>query len=138
LAPIRHRKEDLPIFFQRFAQEFAAASKIDPVPVIPASVTEAMCRYDWPGNVREIRNVMERLILLSAGREIQLSDLPEKIVRPKPALADKAGSLITLEAATKHHIEQVLAAEPNLDKAAEILGITKVTLWRRRKEYGLP
>jgi len=138
LVPVRHRKEDLPIFFQRFTREFAAASKLDPVPVIPSAVLEFLCRYDWPGNVREIRNVLERLILLSAGREIQIADLPEKIVRARPAPPDRAAQLVTLEEATKRHIEQVLQAEPNLDRAAEILGITKVTLWRRRKEYGLP
>ena len=138
LVPIRHRKEDLPVFFRLFAQEFARASKQESVPVIPAPVLDLLTEYDWPGNVREIRNVMERMILLSAGREIQIADLPERIVRARPAQPSKSEPLITLEQAMKLHIEAVLQAEPNLDKAAEILGITKVTLWRRRKEYGLP
>lgn len=138
LVPLRHRKEDLPVFIQRFAQEFSDASHLDRVPSLPTSVLEVLNKYDWPGNVREIRNVMERLILLSVGREIQVADLPEKIIRARTAPPGKNEPLVTLEEASKRHIEHVLALEPNLDKAAEILGITKVTLWRRRKEYGLP
>ena len=136
LVPIRHRREDLPVFIQRFAHEFST----DPQKPIslPSPVMELLTKYDWPGNIREIRNVLERLVLLSSGREIQIADLPEKIRRfsEKPSHPDN--ELHTLEEVTKRHIEKVLAIEPNFDKAAEILGITKVTLWRRRKEYGLP
>jgi NtrC-family two-component system response regulator AlgB len=133
LVPIRHRREDLPVFLSKFATEF---SRGGPVPRIPDPVNELLLRYSWPGNIREIRNVLERLVLLSAGRDANLSDLPERLVTGAvPAPDDE---LVTLEALEKRHIERVLARESNLDRASEILGITKVTLWRKRKEYGLP
>jgi DNA-binding NtrC family response regulator len=138
LVPMRHRREDLPVFIQRFAQEFSDVAKHPLPPSIPAPVLDILNKYDWPGNVREIRNVMERLVILSSGREIQASDLPEKIIRARPLAPGKSDPLMTLEESSKRHIEHVLSVEPNLDKASEILGITKVTLWRRRKEYGLP
>ena len=131
LVPIRHRREDVPVFIQRFLKEFGGT-------VIPESVMNLLLKYSWPGNIREIRNVIERLVLLSSGREIQIADLPEKIARVSEQPYSLNQDLFSLEEAEKRHIEKVLAIEPNLDKAVEILGITKVTLWRRRKEYGLP
>jgi DNA-binding NtrC family response regulator len=135
LVPLRHRREDLPVFIQRFARELSPDGKER---TIPPSVAELLLRYDWPGNIREIRNTLERLLLLSSGREIQPGDLPEKIVRFQNRPVSPHDELYSLEEAEKRHILRVLESEPNLDKAAEILGITKVTLWRRRKEYGLP
>ncbi|MGZ3707543.1 MAG: sigma 54-interacting transcriptional regulator, partial [Bdellovibrionota bacterium] len=138
LVPIRHRREDLPVFIQKFLTEFSSQTKLAKEPVIPERVMATLLGYSWPGNIREIRNVMERLVLLSAGREIQLSDVPEKILRGEKPAAHREEELVTLEEIERKHIERVLAIEPNLDKASEILGITKVTLWRKRKEYGLP
>jgi NtrC-family two-component system response regulator AlgB len=128
LVPIRHRREDLPVFIRRFAPEAQ----------VPQPLLDILLKYEWPGNIREIRNTLERLVLLSAGRQMQASDLPEKITRFNQAPPARLDGLFTLEEAEKRHIQKVLEAEPNLDKAVEILGITKVTLWRRRKEYGLP
>ena len=138
LVPLRHRREDVPVFIQRFLQEFAAARGDGKVIAIPSVIMELLLKYSWPGNIRELRNVIERLVLLSSGREIQVADLPEKIARFTDRPVSRDQELFSLEEAEKRHIEKVLAAEPNLDKAVEILGITKVTLWRRRKEYGLP
>jgi NtrC-family two-component system response regulator AlgB len=141
LVSIRHRREDLPVFIQRFAQEFySEANRNQNVPgslEIPSPVMDLLLKYNWPGNIREIRNVMERLVLLSAGRKIMPSDLPLKILEFSESPAAPSTELFSLEEAEKRHIEKVLKHEPNLDKASEILGITKVTLWRRRKEYGL-
>jgi transcriptional regulator of acetoin/glycerol metabolism len=77
------------------------------------------------------------LSVLNPEREINLGDLPEKIVHTKQLTHACPKVLFSLEEAEKRHITAVLEAEPNLDKASEILGITKVTLWRRRKDYGL-
>jgi len=77
-------------------------------------------------------------MLLSSGREILPSDLPEKIAHYQGASPPPGSELVTLEEIEKRHISKVLAAESNLDRASEILGITKVTPWRKRKDYGLP
>jgi NtrC-family two-component system response regulator AlgB len=137
MVPLRHRSEDLAVFLQRFISEFS--QKLGQKPIsIPEATLQLLLRYSWPGNIREVRNVIERLALLSAGREVHASDLPEKIAQAASKGALPQSELLSLEEISKRHIQKVLETEPNLDKAAEILGITKVTLWKRRKEYGLP
>ena len=138
LLPLRHRKEDVPVFIQRFLQEFSGAREDKCEVTIPPEVMKKLLKYNWPGNIRELHNVIERLSLFSLGRKIQVADLPEKVSKFRVKSASRDQGLVSLDEAEKRHIEKVLAAEPNLDKAVEILGITKVTLWRRRKEYGLP
>jgi NtrC-family two-component system response regulator AlgB len=94
--------------------------------------------YAWPGNLRELRNVIERLVLLCDKPEAGLEDLPEPLRAPSPAPAAPEGPLKSLEELEIEHIRRVLASEPNQERAAQILGITTVTLWRKRKLYGLP
>lgn len=137
LVPLRYRREDLEVFIQSFLQEVSSAAKLSGSPTLSEPIRELLSKYDWPGNLRELRNVIERLVLLSTGRKVEIADLPEKVIHfgKNPRFQDER--LVTLEEASRLHIEKVLTLEPNLDKASEILGITKVTLWRRRKEYGL-
>jgi NtrC-family two-component system response regulator AlgB len=94
--------------------------------------------YSWPGNIREVRNVLERVVMLSHGREIQESDLPESVRHPAAPKTGSGMPICTIEDMEKDLITRVLAVESNQEKAAELLGITKVTLWRKRKQYGLP
>lgn len=84
-----------------------------------------------------MRNLIERFAVLHPDSVIGLNELPEKILHANQLTSAQPEVLFSLEEAEKRHITRVLKAEPNLDKAVEILGITKVTLWRRRKEYGL-
>jgi NtrC-family two-component system response regulator AlgB len=89
--------------------------------------------------VREPRNVIERLVLLSSGREIGLSDLPEALLRADHRLKSSSSAEVkTLEELEREQIERVLSIEHNQERAAKILGITTVTLWRKRKQFGLP
>ena len=89
LVPLRYRKEDIPILAQRFVQE-VLASKIASSNLgasrsgsseIPESVMKVLMEYSWPGNIRELRNTIERLVLLSQGREFLVSDLPDAVIR---------------------------------------------------------
>ena len=139
LVPLRHRKQDLPVLIHRFHREMSIVSGNSEVAPIPDLVSKFLLNYPWPGNIRELRNVMERLVLLSQGREIRTDDLPDSIREgSKRKIAGGAGEpLQSLEAVEREHVERVLSLEPNLEKAAHILGITTVTLWRKRKEYGL-
>ena len=89
--------------------------------------------YSWPGNIRELRNVMERAVILSRGDTITLSDLPDKIL----ASPDKLDHSQTLEQMERRHIEVVLEQAMTLEEAAEMLGINVATLWRKRRRYGL-
>ncbi len=135
LAPLRHRRDDLPVLIDRILKELAASRKQTMPPVFSKAVQEALCRYSWPGNIRELRNALERAVLLAQGREVQLSDLPESVVA-QPQLQENTNGLTSLEELEKRHIKLVLAQAASLEEAAKVLGITTVTLWRKRKEYG--
>ncbi len=115
---------------------------------LPPAVLHALLAHRWPGNVRELRNAMERMALLAAGRQPGLADLPDAVRAaaglpplgagglPQRGDGDD-GRLPTLRELEEAHIRRVLATERNMERAAAILGITTVTLWRKRKELGL-
>ena len=140
LASLRYRKEDLPVLIQRFVAEFSIKCGISEPKSITAPIMKMLLDYSWPGNIRELRNCIERMIFLSSGREMTPDDLPEAVRKglSKKNVSPQGVPLRTIDDLEREHIENVLAIEPNQEKAAEILGITTVTLWRKRKEYGLP
>ncbi len=137
LPPLRYRKEDLPVFIERFLEEFKRRGILQTKKSFSPEVFEIFQDYPWPGNIRELHNVLERLAVLCAGREVKSADLPASFLNKKKSAVDSSTSLISLEELNRKHIEQVLSVEKNMGKAAEILGIPPVTLWRKRKEYGL-
>ena len=134
IPPLRHRKEDIPVLVKRFLTEFKGFYESSP---IPADIHEAFQSYSWPGNVRELRNTLERVTLLAGDQDFRFEDLP-RAVRERPVQkADGNAVYCSLEEQEREHIQRLLAVEPNLEKASEILGISTSTLWRKRKEYGI-
>lgn len=131
LVPLRHRREDLPVLIERIVHELALKNV-----GIPKPVMEILLKYSWPGNIRELRNVLERVLMLSQGRTAECPDLPEALLKPEPR-REESVELCSLEELEKSHIQRVLARTKSLEEASEILGITTVTLWRKRKEYGI-
>ncbi len=100
----------------------------------------ALARHPWPGNLRELRNAIERAVMLADTAEVGLSDLPERIIHAAAPLADhpiEVGSRASLEQLEIEHIRRVLATTASRDEAARILGIDPSTLYRKRKQYGL-
>ena len=139
LVPLRYRKEDLPVLIERFLNEMSFAAGLEEIKTIPTPVMKLLVECPWPGNVRELRNVMERLVLLSKGREMNISDLPDSVQRPDhKILGSSHVEFRTLEELEREQIMRVLEIEHNQERAAKMLGITTVTLWRKRKEYGIP
>ena len=100
---------------------------------------EALTRHSWPGNLRELRNAVERAAILAQGPEVGLADLPERIALAAvgPAGPSEIGGPVTLEQLEVEHIRRVLAGSPSLDAAARTLGIDPSTLYRKRKQHGL-
>ncbi len=137
LVPLRHRREDAPVMIHRIYRELRSKIGETSPATIPENVMRRLLEYSWPGNIRELRNVLERLLMLSAGRDIQESDLPDSILNRRISGKTDEGPIISLEELERHHIERALSQESNLEKVAKSLGITTVTLWRKRKEYGL-
>ena len=100
---------------------------------------DALGRHAWPGNLRELRNTVERAAILALGPEVGLADLPDRIARESaaPAGQAEAGGPLTLEALEVEHIRRILASAPSLEAAAKGLGIDPSTLYRKRKQHGL-
>ena len=100
---------------------------------------QALQRYDWPGNLRELRNVVERAVIVAEGDRVEPLDLPEELnqLLDVTATSDvQLGGDFSLEELEKEHIHRVVRRIKTRKKAAQILGIDSVTLYRKRKKYG--
>ncbi|HIW77979.1 MAG TPA: sigma-54 dependent transcriptional regulator [Candidatus Bilophila faecipullorum] len=135
IPPLRERPEDIAPLAAKLLR--AASAKYGPPPTLSKAVQGVLLGYAWPGNVRELRNVMERLALLAAGREATPEDLPPALAGgPAEADAEDGGRILTLREVEARHIRHVLSLGVSMERAAELLGINTVTLWRKRKELG--
>lgn len=131
--------KDRPADLMRVAEscrEFFAARIGKKITSFSPRVREAFVQYPWPGNLRELRNVVERALILSSGEVIDLEDLPEEFAQGEKSHAS-VGSRVTLEQLEAEHIRRVLATAKNLDEAARTLGIDPATLYRKRQKLGL-
>ncbi|MBS0632404.1 MAG: sigma-54-dependent Fis family transcriptional regulator [Verrucomicrobia bacterium] len=135
LPGLHERPADLPRFTENYRRFFAArlGKKIS---AFSPAVLAAFAGYRWPGNLRELRNVIERAVILAAGETIELCDLPEQFGAPAdPSVA--VGARVTLEALEAEHLRRIIAVSRNLDEAAQTLGIDPATLYRKRQKLGL-
>ena len=130
---------DRPGDWRRLADSYLAffSARIGkPARTFSPEVIAAFGRYAWPGNLRELRNVIERAVILASDDTIGLADLPEEFHgQADPALMVGAG--VTLEAIEAEHIRRILAGTRTLDEAARTLGIDPATLYRKRQKLGL-
>jgi NtrC-family two-component system response regulator AlgB len=89
--------------------------------------------YQWPGNIRELRNAIERAVILCKSERIGVEYLPSNLVAQSEETA--LGDPISLDRLEELHIRRILARSKSLDDAAKTLGIDVATLWRRRRKY---
>jgi two-component system NtrC family response regulator len=141
LPPLRERLEDVPELVQHLFLKAKQKHDVDNLRLPPALVSR-FCGYRWPGNIRELENVIERLVVLSDGEEITLNDLPEFLRREKPDTEGLHLELpahgISLEAVEKELIEKALQKfDWNHTKAAHFLDISRRTLIYRMEKYGI-
>jgi DNA-binding NtrC family response regulator len=137
VPPLRERKDDLPLMITSFVHEFAEENgkKIEGM---DPKARSALYAYDWPGNVRQLRNCIESAVVMTSGTVITLDDLPPSIRSGAevPSLLIPVG--VTMAEAEKQVILQTLSANSgNKSKTAEILGIGRKTLHRKLDEYGV-
>lgn len=99
----------------------------------------ALERHSWPGNLRELRNTIERAVILGEGPDLGLADLPDRIAQAtlSPDHSIEVGHAVTLDVLEAEHIRRILGSVANLDSAAKTLGIDPSTLYRKRKQFGL-
>ena len=129
LTPLRERPEDIPILINFFINKFSEGKNIN----IEPKALMALRSYRWSGNVRELENTIERIVVLAKNSSINLRELPEEI-RIKNGDSFQPFSLEEVE---KQHIKKVLQLAKDLNEASDILGIDPATLWRKRKKYEL-
>src|SRR5262249_29305979 len=128
LPALRERKEDIVPLARRFVAQFAAAMGRRALELLPEA-EPPLLGYAWPGNLRELRNAMERAVILCPSDRIGPEYLPERVVG-RAAGAPFVGGDYTVDAVEREHILRVIARAPSLDAAAAILGIDSSTLWR--------
>jgi NtrC-family two-component system response regulator AlgB len=133
LPPLRERREDIPLLARRFLDFFARQAR-RPTPELSTAAFDALLSYAWPGNIRELRNVLERAVILWPAQIIEPEALPEQIVSQASA-APVLGGHFSLEQIEREHLLKVLTRTATLEEAAHILGIDPSTLWRKRKKY---
>jgi DNA-binding NtrC family response regulator len=140
LPPLRDRRDDVPLLAFYFLKKFALAMGKPVEDIAPEALT-LLNRYDYPGNVRELANLVERGVALARGSLLEVAHLPESLRHLQVRIAapiPMAGDLGSLEKNEAAYIAQVLEhTGGNRVQAAEILGIDRVSLWRRIKRYGL-
>jgi NtrC-family two-component system response regulator AlgB len=118
---------------KRFLDFFSRQAK-RPTPELTPATLRALLAYSWPGNIRELRNVMERAVILWPSQVIEPEALPEQIAA-QVSVAPVLGGDFSLERIEQEHILRVLVRNPSLEEAARILDIDPSTLWRKRKKY---
>lgn len=140
VKPLRERKEDIPLLVEHFLKGHAQGGKTRQ---IDDDAMEVLTRYDWPGNIRELRNVVERAVILSSGK-ITADDLPN-LPGPDPEFSSdesegednpQVNEFKDLAALEKEHIQRALkVCQGNKTQAAKILGISLRSLYRKLEKY---
>jgi DNA-binding NtrC family response regulator len=135
VPPLRDRREDIPALAARLLADLAAEVGRRRSTLSPEALA-ALQAYDWPGNIRELSNVLERAVLLATGETLQTDDLRFEGTRPGGELDDSA--CLTLEELELRHVLRVLKDESgHVGRAAARLGVPRSTLYQKIKRYGI-
>jgi transcriptional regulator with PAS, ATPase and Fis domain len=138
IPPLSDRKDDIPLLSYFFLKKYALLMKKG-VTEIAEDVIALLMNYDFPGNVRELENIIERGVALTNGATIETGHLPEDLRELNiKTFRKKEGKIPSLEEQEMTYIQWVLnEVGGNKTLAAQILGIDRVSLWRKLKKYGL-
>ena len=141
IPPLRDRPADLELFANQYLEYFASQVGRKIVGFSDGG-RAALMRHSWPGNLRELRNAIERATILATGTTIGADDLPVPShasingTAPEPGLPSIGGEH-SLDEIEQAHLTKVLGWAPSFHDAAQVLGIDKATLYRKRKRLGL-
>jgi len=127
LPPLRDRKEDIPVLVKSFMHGFSSTLGRN-VTGIDDKAMEVLMNYDWPGNIRELQNTIERAVAVCDGNKLLIKDFPEEVL----AHGSFKNADLSLRNVEMEHIKKVLLmTQGNKANAASILGIDTSTLWRK-------
>ena len=137
VPPLRERKEDLPLLIAAFLAEFVKENGKQ-IKGIDSRARAALYKYNWPGNIRQLRNCIESAVVMCASSEITCDDLPPGIIGDGEANTVSVPLGITMAEAEKILIQaNLFANRGNKSKTADILGIGRKTLHRKIEEYSI-
>ena len=128
LPALKERTGDVPLLVNRYLREFGGKS-------VSSDAMRLLEAYQWPGNVRELRNAVEKMCVLSSSGEIGVDDVPDEMKRDVPMTLSVSGTLGETEKAKILAVLEEVGG--NRTKAAERLGISRRTIYRKLEEYGL-
>ena len=136
VPPLRDRKDDIPLMLNAFLDEFNRENNKS-ITGFDSRSRSALYKYDWPGNIRQLRNCVESAVVMCSGNEITLEDLPPTVRGAAESNVIQVPMGVTMAEAEKIIIQQNLASnQGNKTKTADILGIGRKTLHRKLEEYG--
>ena len=140
IPPLRERREDIPYLIKYFVNKFSAEYNRHIEGVSP-EVMKVLLNYEFPGNIRELENIIERAVIICDKKFIELEHLPEEIFsRPNKSLKEQKDKYFFQKKHPSERekiLEALIKANWNKSKAAKILGIHRTTLWRKIKELNL-
>jgi transcriptional regulator with PAS, ATPase and Fis domain len=134
LPPLRERKEDIPLLISYYLKHFC--HKYNRALVINASDIQRLSRYSWPGNVRELCHAIERAVILTDGKSLDISSIIN--TKQTPKIANDKPEIFNLEQVEQLTIANALSHfKGNVSQAAKALGLTRGALYRRLDKYEL-
>ncbi len=142
VPPLRERGDDIILLAEHFLEKSCIENKLEK-PVLDEEIKKYLLRYRWPGNIRELKNLMERLCIFSTDGRIKVEDLPEYIIKNRPIKSKSTVSDIKPLKQVKEEVErEVIKAalekyDKNLKEVAKVLGIDLSSLYRKIKQYNL-
>jgi len=143
LPTLGERSQDIPILIDYFIKQFTA-QHAKPIKGVSSAARHKLLAFDWPGNVRQLRNVVESMVVVDYDGLLDVDDLPEELAGPPEPIGEPStASLTALVGKPLTEIERLFVTETlrltagNREEAAKMLGIGERTLYRKIKEYGL-
>ncbi|MNR13715.1 Transcriptional regulatory protein ZraR [compost metagenome] len=143
IPPLRDRNEDIPAMVHMYLKQFAMHYQ-KPAPSLSPEVILALTHYSWPGNIQELKNVIERCVILNEDETITLEHLPPTLQEQQPSLIQNAESLSSHRTEKVTETDEITLIEEALAKtagnksaAAKLLGISRGTLYNKMKEFEL-
>ncbi|MBN2001350.1 sigma-54-dependent Fis family transcriptional regulator [candidate division KSB1 bacterium] len=139
VEPLRRRKQDIPLLVEYFIRQYCEQNGLR-LKILQPQALQPLMDYDWPGNIRELQNLCERLVILSAGQEVTVNDLPAHIQRPKAIFSQAWSDHLSLKD-LKQKVERdyilwhLQKSEWNITQTAKSLGIERTNLHKKMAVY---
>jgi DNA-binding NtrC family response regulator len=136
MPSLRDRGPDITILARALLERIGAEMGFPGI-VLTGDAERLLAAYSWPGNIRELRNVLERAVLLGDRQAVRVEDVTD-VLAPRGPARPAAGGAVSLEEAERAHIEAVLReAGGDVRQAAQVLGLSRSALYQKLKKHGL-